>query len=135
VINERACYTKHGQHLNTGGKEIMAKKIVATIVCVLSRKVEPISMKWCNEEVTNNPKHQAFRGKTDNSLEDNENKCNSTLGELNSHKEQDIHQESGGVNILGTVYKISLKRPRRQPITINNYLLWTNITKYQQWEK
>jgi predicted AAA+ superfamily ATPase len=23
VINERACYTKHGQHLNTGGKEIM----------------------------------------------------------------------------------------------------------------
>ena len=92
-------------------------------------------MKLCNEEVTNNQEHQALRGKTDNNLEDNENKCNSTLGELNSHKEQDIHQESGGVNILDTVYKISLKRPRRQPITINNYLLWTNITKYQQWEK
>ena len=25
VINETACYTKHGQHLNTGGKEIMSK--------------------------------------------------------------------------------------------------------------
>jgi hypothetical protein len=37
--------TKHGQHLNTGGKEIMPKKIVATTECVLNRKVEPIIMK------------------------------------------------------------------------------------------
>jgi len=37
VINKRACYTKYGQHLNTGGKEIMSKKkTVATIVCVLN---------------------------------------------------------------------------------------------------
>jgi hypothetical protein len=111
--------------LNTGGKEITAKKIVATIVCVLNRKVEPISMKRCNEEVTNNQKHQAFQGKTDNSLEDNENKCSSTFGELNSHKEQDIHQESGGLNISDTGNKKAPKRPRRQPITRNNNFLWT----------
>ena len=53
VISERAFYTKHGHHLNTRGKEFMAKKIVATIECVINRKMRPVSMKWCNE-VTNN---------------------------------------------------------------------------------
>jgi RNase P/RNase MRP subunit p30 len=109
VISERAFYTKYGQHLNTRGKEIMLKKTVATIECVLNRKVEPISVKWCNEEVTNNQEHQALPGKTDNNLEDSENKCGSTLGELNSHKEQNIHQESGGVTMLDTVKKITKK--------------------------
>jgi hypothetical protein len=120
VISKRAFYTKHGQHLNTGSKEIMSKKIVATIECVLNRKVEPISMKWCNEEVTNNQEHRALWGKTDNNLEDDGSKCSSTFGELNSLKEQDIHQESSGVSISDTVNKKSLKRPRRQPITRNN---------------
>jgi hypothetical protein len=59
-------------------------------------------------------------GKTDNNSENNENKCSSILGELNSHKEQDTHQESGGVNISDTRNKKALKRPRRQPITRNN---------------
>jgi len=36
----------------------MSKKIVATIEGVLNRKVEPISVKWSNEEVTNNQGHQ-----------------------------------------------------------------------------
>jgi hypothetical protein len=57
-------------------------------------------------------------GKIDS--EDNENKCSITLGELNSHKEQDIHQESGGVNISDTGNKKALKRPRKQPVTRNN---------------
>ena len=60
VISERAFYTKHGHHLNTGGKESMAKKIVATIVCVINKKMKPISMKWCNEEVTSNQEYQAL---------------------------------------------------------------------------
>ena len=66
-------------------------------------------------------------GKTDNNLEDDESKCSCTLGELKSLKEQDIHQEGGGVNISDTVTKKSWKRPRRQPITINNDFLWINI--------
>jgi hypothetical protein len=102
---------------------------VVTIECVLNGEVQPISMKWCNEEVTNNQEHQALQGKTDNNLEDNKNKCNSTLGDLNFHKEQDIHHESGGVNISDTVNKKSPKRPRRQRITRNNDFLWTISTK------
>jgi hypothetical protein len=31
VVSERNFCTKHGQHLNTGGKEIMSQKIATTI--------------------------------------------------------------------------------------------------------
>jgi hypothetical protein len=46
VFIERSFYTKHEQHLNSEGKESMAKKIATTIECLLNRKVEPISGKW-----------------------------------------------------------------------------------------
>ena len=107
--------------------EKLCQKRLLQLKGVLNRKVQPISVKWCNEEVTNNQEHQALQGKTDNSLDDNENKCSSSLGELNSHKEQDIHQECGGVNISDTVNKKSLKRPRRQPITRNNDFFYGQI--------
>lgn len=41
-------------------KEFMAKKIVATIECVINKKMKPISMKWCNEEVTSNQEYLAL---------------------------------------------------------------------------
>jgi hypothetical protein len=50
VVNERNFYTKHRQHLNSEGKESMAKKIAITIECLLNRKVEPISGKCYTEE-------------------------------------------------------------------------------------
>jgi hypothetical protein len=59
VISERVFYKKHGQHLNSGGKK-MSKKIVTTIQCMLNRKVEPISVKWCYEEETINQEHQVL---------------------------------------------------------------------------
>jgi len=119
----------YGQHFNTGVKETISKKIVATIESVLNRKVGPSSIKWSNEEVNNNQEHQVLWGKTNSTLEENESKCSNTSGELNSLKEQDIHQESGSENILDIVNKKSLKSPMRQPITRNNDFLCTNITK------
>jgi predicted GTPase len=44
VVSERNFYTKHVQHLNSEGKESMAKKIATT--CLLNRKVESVSGKW-----------------------------------------------------------------------------------------
>jgi hypothetical protein len=129
VIKERACYTQHGQHLNTRGKEVMAKKIAATIERVLKKKVEPISMKWVNEIATKNQEHQALQEKTKNNLEDKENKGNSTLGGKTSHKHQGIKQESDGVNILDTVSTRTPKRLQRQPLTRNNDFLWSTSTK------
>ena len=134
VIKERACYTKHGQHLNTRGKEVMAKKIAATIERVLNKKVEPISMEWGNGIVTRNQGQQALQEKTMHNLEDNENKGNGALGGIISQKNQVINQESDGVNILDTVGTRSPKRLQRQPLTRNNDFLWTTSTKNKQGE-
>jgi len=61
---------------------------------------------------------------------DDESKCSSPLGELNSPKEQDTHQESGSDNISDTLNNNSPKRPRRQPITRNNDIFFgTTITR------
>jgi len=61
---------------------------------------------------------------------DDAGKYSSPLGELNSPKEQDTHQESGSENISDTVNNKSPNRPRRQPITRNNdFFLWTTITR------
>jgi len=54
---------------------------------------------------------------------DNASKCSSPLGELNSPKDQDTHQESGSENISDTVKNKSTKKPRRQHITRNNDFL------------
>jgi hypothetical protein len=74
VVSERNFYTKHGQHLNSEGKESMAKRIATTIECLLNRKVEPISRKWYSEEETDNQEHKAVQGKIDNP-EDEKSEC------------------------------------------------------------
>jgi hypothetical protein len=81
VVSERNFYTKHGRHLNSEGKESMAKKTATTIECLLNRKVEPISGKWYTEE-----EHQAMQEKTDNNPEDEKSECSSTSGILNTSK-------------------------------------------------
>jgi hypothetical protein len=55
---------------------------------------------------------------------DNASKCSSPLGELNSPKEQVIHQENGSENILHTLNNKSPKRNRRHHITRNKYFLY-----------
>jgi hypothetical protein len=49
VINEREFYTRHGQNLNSRGKESMASKIAWTIERIMRKKADPISMKWCDD--------------------------------------------------------------------------------------
>jgi hypothetical protein len=62
VPNERDFYTKHGQHLNSRGKEIMANKVALTIENVVKRKVDPISIKWCDaEEIVRSTKIKPHR--------------------------------------------------------------------------
>jgi len=61
VVSERELYTKHGQHLNSRGKVSMASRTARTIENMIKKKVDPISMKWCNDAVTDSQKcqHQA----------------------------------------------------------------------------
>ena len=50
VTNEREFYTRHGQHLNSRGKENMATKIAQNIESLVEKKANPISMKWQDDE-------------------------------------------------------------------------------------
>jgi hypothetical protein len=58
VVDKRDFYTRHGQNLNSRGKESMASKIAQTIENIMKKKADPISMKWYNDEVTNNQEHR-----------------------------------------------------------------------------
>jgi len=129
VASERNFFPKHGQHLNSGGKESMAKRIATTIECLLNRKVVPISGKWYTEEETDNQEHQAMQGKIDNNPEDENSECSSTSGVLDTLKVQDPEQKCDCENNLDIVNKKSPKRLRRRPVTRNKDFLWTNISK------
>jgi len=75
VVSERNLYTKHGQHLNSEGKESMAKKIASTTECWFNKKVEPISRKWYTEEETGILEHQPVQGKTDKNPAEGNKEC------------------------------------------------------------
>jgi len=42
VVNERKCYTRHGQHLNSAGKDSMSKRITTAIEHLFNRDTDPI---------------------------------------------------------------------------------------------
>jgi hypothetical protein len=129
VVSERNLFTKHGQHLNSEGKESMAKKNASIIECLLNKEVKPISGKCYTEEKADILDHQPVQGKTDNNPEDGNNECRSTSGVLDTLKVQDAKQKCDCENVLVIVENKSPKRPRRQPVTRNKDFLWTNISK------
>jgi len=129
AVSERNLYTKLGQHLDSEGKESMAKKIASTIESLLNKKVEPISGKWYTEEKTDILDHHPVQGKADNNPLDGNNECRSSSGILDTLEVQDAEQKCDCENVLGIVDKISPKRPRRQLVTRNKDFLWTNISK------
>ena len=59
VVNvdlDRSFFTKHGQHMNAKGKEVMAIKIVTAIKNILKvHRKSPISMKWKEDQNKENP--------------------------------------------------------------------------------
>jgi hypothetical protein len=61
VVSEREFCTKHGQHLNSGGKVSMASRTAQTLVSMIKKKVDLINAKWFNDVVTDSQKcqHQA----------------------------------------------------------------------------
>jgi hypothetical protein len=129
VVSERNLYTKHRQHLNSGSKEIMAKKIASMIECLLNKKMEPISGEWYTEEDSDIADHEPVQENIHNNPKDGNNECRSTSGILDTVKVQDAEQKCDCKNILDTVDKKSPKRPKRQPVTRNKDFLWTNISK------
>ena len=129
VVNDRNLYTRHGQHLNTEGKENMTKKIISAIEHVLSKQVEPITGKWYTDK-TDTLDHQPVQGMIDNNTEVEFNERSNTPGGLDTLKIQDAKQKCECENTSDTVDRKSPERPRRQPVTRNSDFLWTNTNKY-----
>jgi hypothetical protein len=52
VVNERNCYTRHGQHLNSAGKDSVLKRITTAIEHLFNRDTDPIKGEWYKDEDT-----------------------------------------------------------------------------------
>jgi hypothetical protein len=82
-----------------------------------------------SEEETGILDHQSVQGEINNNPEEGNKECSSTSGVVDIVKAQDPEQMCDCENILVTADKKSTKRPRRQPVTRNKDILWTNISK------
>jgi hypothetical protein len=131
VVNDRNFYTRHGQHLNTEGKETMAEKITSTIECVLNKQVEPNTGKWYTEKATDTLDHHPVQGTIDNYTEMEINECSSTSCGSDASNVQDAKHKCDCDNTSITVDRKSPKRPSRQPMTRNSDFLWTDINEYK----
>lgn len=124
VVNDRNLYTRNGQHLNTEGKETMAKKIASTIEYVLNKQVEPITGKWYTDKVIDTLDHHPVQGVINDNTEVEINERSNTSGGLNTLKVQDAKQNCDCEITSITIVRKSPKRPRRQPVTRNSDFLW-----------
>jgi hypothetical protein len=134
VVNDRNLYTRHGQHLNTEGKETMAKKIGLTKESVLNKQVELITGKWYTDKAIDALDHQPAQSTIDNNNELEINKHSSTSGGLDTLKVQDAKCKCDCEFTSVTIDRNSPKRPRRQPVTRSSDFLWTDTYKYKRGE-
>jgi hypothetical protein len=93
VVNDRNLYTRHGQHLNTEGKETVANKIASTIECMLNKQVEPITGKWYTDKATDTLDHHPVQGTINDNTAVEINEHSNTSGRLDTLKVQDAIQK------------------------------------------
>jgi len=107
-------FTKHGQHMNTMGKELMAKRIVEAIKRTLNvwRK-KPISMKWKEDPSTENQGPGKAINEVGEARDPTENQSVSVEAEDNSKRQEN----ETGVKASG--------RSRKLPVTRRDDFLWT----------
>ena len=118
---DRGAFTKHGQHMNTMGKELMAKRITEAIKHKLEAcKKTPIVMKW--KEDTSKNKQDPWEATPGISEEGDpiEHRKDSAQAEENDNKQQETET-------VGTVHT----RNRWIPVTRSEDFLWTATNKRQ----
>ena len=87
MINERNYYKRHGQHLNSAGKDSMSKRITTAIEHLFNRDTDPIKGEWYKDEDTQNA--------TNNDPEEAKSECsecNSETGAPDFSTVQDTEQ-------------------------------------------
>jgi len=118
---DRIAFTKHGQYMNTMGKELMAKRITEAIKHTLEAcKKTPIVMKW--KEGTSKDKRDPWEATPGIREEGDpiEHGKDSAQTEVNDNKQQETET-------VGTVHT----RNRRIPVTGSEDFLWTATNKRQ----
>jgi hypothetical protein len=100
----RSGFTKHGQHMNTIGKELMVKRIVEAIKRTLKMcKKKPISMKWKEDLST---EHQG-PGEAANGAGEGRNPTENQNDSVQTDDNNSRRQENGiGVKASGRSRKI-----------------------------
>ena len=93
MVNERNYYTRHGQHLNSAGKDNMLKRVTTAIEHLFNRDTDPIKGEWYKDEDTQDA--------TNNDPEEAKSEYNSATGAPDFLTVQDIEQ------------KLTFKGPRK----------------------
>ena len=138
VPNERDLYKKHGQHLNSRGKEVMANKIALPIDSVVKRKVDPIRIKWYDAEEIDSQKQQdqttQERSSFDDISTDVAHNTKNDIEEEDEREEKDEEEEeeakkerkkeSEPLTTADKEQELAPKHVKRQPVTRGNDFLW-----------
>ena len=118
---DRRGFTKHCQHMNAKGKELMAKRIAAAIKLTLKvcRKT-PISRKWKGDPSKENQGLGDAKNGVGEGRDPIENQNGSVLVENNNSRREEDE----------TAMKTS-RRCRKIPVTRRDDFLWTATSKKQ----
>jgi hypothetical protein len=112
---DRGAFTKHGQHMNATGKEVIAKKIAESIKHTLEAcKRTPLIMKWKKDTSHNNQDP----GKTKNGDRDE--------GDPTEHQKDNIQvQENNSRQQEKEAVVITPRRSQKTPVARSENFLWT----------
>jgi len=122
IGNDRNLFTRHGQDLNSVGKECMANKIASTIECALNKKVEPISEKWYTDnETPASPTSTANeQGKRS---DDEDTKVDSNYNLLDEDDKKEVMEDTVQGEAIHMRPRIS-KRQKKPPTKMSENFLW-----------
>jgi hypothetical protein len=118
--NDRNLFTRHGQHLNSVGKECMANKIASTIKCALNKKVEPISGKWYADNETPGLPTLTANEQGERS-DDEDTKMDSNYNLLDEDDKKEVTEDTVQGEAIHMRPRIS-KQQKKPPTTSENFL-------------
>ena len=137
VVNDRNLYTRHRQHLNSKGKECMARLIASTI------KTKPMNVKWYTDSETVTLDHQLVQSKVVYNQEEESNEHSNLPGisltaetgglkyphQATQKKTSFDNTTLNGVNIIKQIDTVtesarSSNHARKIPAARSNDFLW-----------
>jgi len=112
---DRRDFTKHCQHMNAKGKELMAKRIAVAIKHTLKVcQKTPISMKWKEDTSKENQGLEDAKNGVGEGRDPIENQNSSVLAENNNNRREEKETAMKGS-----------RRCRKIPVTRRDDFLWT----------